>query len=206
MILQKSVAIGVIALFVGLSLIPLSDATINESEQMIPIEVSVMNSDGSVGTQTMELSQGALAELMSMLEEFAHYRNWHTFRYRLTQFFNNRPTLSGLRAMLDLELLDKLPGHPIMSYGKGYSLLARYHARMMAKRIFTTWSYPDSVGATVIWGNGLYLPPTQILLLRQTGFMVGFVGLYVYIPPFVQGRASTTFFIGTALFAYGLSA
>ena len=67
------------------------------------------------------------------------------------------------------------------------------------------WTYPGGFGTTVIWGDGLAMPPTQILLKRQLGFMVGFVGIYLHIPPFIKGMSSRTCFFGTTLFAYGVS-
>jgi hypothetical protein len=102
-----------------------------------------------------------------------------------------------------LDWLNNLPGRPIFSYGKGHKVLSRYHGRIQIKKIFSAWSYPGGFGTTVIWGNGLSSTPTQILLKRQIGFMIGFVGLYIYIPPLISGMSSRTLFMGSTLFAWG---
>ncbi len=204
MILKKGLAIGVIALLIGITYLPLSDAAINETEPMIPIELSVMNADGTIATKMVELSEEVLRELIPLLESFNDVQCRGTFFDRLSSFFNSHPSCSGLKDVVNLGLLATLPGTPIFSYGKGRSLITRYHGRVMVKKLITVWDYPDGIGATVIWGNGLALPPTQILLMRQMGFMIGFVGLYVYIPPLLQSTSST-FFMGSALFAYGVS-
>ncbi len=205
MILRKSLAIGVIALFIGLVYIPMSDANVNEKELMVPIELSVMNADGTIGTKILELSEDVIYELTDLLDELNHAQNKHGIIERLSRFFNDHPSCSGLKGLISADLLEKLPGNPIVSIGKGRSLAARYHGRVMAKKIITAWNYPDGLGATVIWGDGVTAQPTQILLKRQVGFMIGFVGLYVYIPPILEGMKSTTFFMGSSLFAYGIS-
>ena len=204
MILKKSIAIGIIALFIGMVFTPISGATVKETETMIPVEFSVLNADGTIGTTIMELSQTMIEELISIVEDLKSGNDQALLLDRLSTLFNCRQD-KGLKDVLNLDFLDNLPGSLILSYGKGRSLLARYHGRVMVKRIANVWNYQSNLGATVIWGNGITSAPTQILLKRQVGLMVGFVGLYMYIPPFVKGMQSSTFFVGSSMFAYGIS-
>ena len=106
----------------------------------------------------------------------------------------------------DIGLLSKLPGSPILSIGEGRQLLSRYHGRVQLKKLVSVWNYPGDIGATMIWGDGLTSMPTQVLIQKQIGIMVGFVGLYMYIPPLLEDMNSKTCFIGSALFAWGISA
>lgn len=204
MILKKSIAIGIIALFIGMVFTPISGATVKETETMIPVEFSVLNADGTIGTTVMEISQTLIEELMSIVEDLKNGNDQALLLDRLSTLFNCRQA-KGLKDVINIDFLDNLPGSPILSYGKGRSLLARYHGRVMVKRLANVWNYQSNLGATVIWGDGITSPPTQILMKRQVGFMVGFVGLYMYIPPFVKGMQSSTFFVGSSMFAYGIS-
>ncbi len=204
MILKRSIAIGVIALFLGMAIVPMSGAERNETKTMIPIELSVMNTDGTIGTKVIELSQDVLNELVSLLDELKDVQDKNTILDRLSRFFRDH-NHHGCDGLVNFELLEKLPGYPIFSYGKGRSLLTRYHGRIMAKKLVSMWNYPNGLGTTVIWGDGITHAPSQILLKRQVGFMVGFVGLYMYVPPMLEGMDSSTFFVGSTLFAYGVS-
>ena len=204
MILRKSLAIGVIALFIGLVFTPMSGATVKETETMIPVELSVMNADGTIGTTMIEFSQKTLDDLLDLLENLKNIQDKDTILERLSDLFDDHHT-RGLNSVINFELLEKIPGSIVLSYGKGRGFLTRYHGRIMAKKLISAWNYPTGLGATVIWGNGITHEPTQVLLKRQVGLMVGFVGLYVYIPPLLEGMGSSTFFVGSALFAHGVS-
>lgn len=206
MILKKSIAIGVIALFIGMIFTPMGGARLNETDTMIPIELSVLNADGTIGTKVVELSRSLLGELVDLLEDLKNVKDKNIVMDRLSRFFkDHHHDCDGFNGLVNFNLLDKLPGDPIFSYGKGRSLLTRYHGRVMAKKLVSVWNYPDGIGATVIWGDGIAHAPTQILLKRQVGFMVGFVGLYMYIPPLLEGMESSTFFVGSTMLAYGVS-
>jgi len=204
MILRKSIAIGIIALFIGMVFTPISGATVKETETMIPVEFSVLNADGTIGTTIMEISQTMIEELIDIVEDLKNGNDHALILERLSTLFNCRQA-KGLKDIINLDFLDNMPGSPILSYGKGHSLLARYHGRVAMKKLANIWNYQSNLGATVIWGDGFTSAPTQILLKRQVGFMVGFVGLYMYIPPFMKGMQSSTFFVGTSMFAYGIS-
>jgi hypothetical protein len=201
MLIKKSISIGVIALFIALAVVPMSSATVEEKETLIPIELSVVNADGSLGTKIISMTGEQVEEFIKLLDEIKDLTNRDSILERILDFFRH----NGLRNYFSMELLQLLPGKPIFSVGNGRSLLTRYHARFQAKKIFAGWHYPSGFGCTLIWGDGIIAPPTQVLLMRQIGFMIGFVGIYIYIPPLIQGTASRTCFVGSTLFAYGIS-
>ena len=203
--MKKTLAIGIIALFIGLTVSPVNSAPVDEKETMIPIQINAMAADGTIGTHTLSLSKSEVLSLIDLMDSMKKPgkpgRNLDDIIDRIKDFFDRDDGLLN-----DMGLLSKLPGHPIVSIGEGRELLARYHGRVQLKKLVSIWNYPDNAGATVIWGNGITAQPTQILLQKQIGIMVGFVGVYMYIPPIFENMNSKTCFIGSALFAWGLSA
>ena len=202
MTIKKSIAIGIIALFIGLSFTPVSSASMTELETTIPIEVGLVTDNGRFGTQTLSLTKEELTSLISIMDELKTLKNRDSLLERLLDLFDNK---KGLERIFDTDFLDVLPGNPIFSIGQGRELLARYHGRVQIKKLVSMWNYPSGFGTTVIWGNGLASAPTQVLLQRQIGFMIGFVGLYIYIPPLLENMQSRTCFVGSSVFAWGIS-
>ena len=202
MTIKKSIAIGIIALFIGLSFTPVSSASMTEPETTIPIEVGLVTDNGRFGTQTLSLTKEELTSLISIMDELKTLKNRDSLLERLLDLFDNK---KGLERIFDTDFLDVLPGNPIFSIGQGRELLARYHGRVQIKKLVSMWNYPSGFGTTVIWGNGLASAPTQVLLQRQIGFMIGFVGLYIYIPPLLENMQSRTCFVGSSVFAWGIS-
>lgn len=200
--MKKALAIGIIALFIGLSFTPVNSAAIEEKESRIPIQISSISANGILGTQTISLSESEILSLIDLVDSMNKPgRRPGDLWDKIRDLFNLDDGPLG-----DLGLLSKLPGNPIVSIGEGRELLSRYHGRVQFKKLISIWNYPGNNGATIIWGDGLTKVPTQILLQKQMGIMVGFVGVYVYIPPIFENMNSKTCFIGSALFAWGLSA
>ena len=202
---KKSIAIGIIALFIGLAITPMSSADINEKEeQNIPVEISFIENDGKITTETIKLTKEDIKALENLIQSLQTMKDEKEIIKKINTFFTNNYRYK-YGNIFNLDWLENLQGRQIFSYGKGNKYIARYHARLQIKKLFSTWLYPEGFGTTVIWGKGIYSPPTQILLKRQVGFMVGFVGLYIYIPPLMSGMNSRTFFMGSTLFAWGAS-
>jgi hypothetical protein len=203
---EKIMAVGVIALFLGLATTPvISGLEIGERRQQveeIPVEFSYYQADGKVVTKIQKLT---LEELQALEELAVKLRdaNNRVEALRIIKWFLTRSVIIG--KILESEWLEQLPGSPIFSFGVGRKVLAKYHGEIHLKKLFNVWHYPSKIGLTVIWGEGLSMSPTQILVQRQMGFMIGFVGLYVYIPPYVTGMNSKSFFVGSASFAWGIS-
>jgi len=202
---KKSIAIGIIALFIGLSFTPMNSANKAELKPTtIPVEVGMVTDNGRFGTQTIMVTQDELSSLIDLMDELRTLKNRDSLLDRIRDFFDNY-NKRGLERFFDMDLLNVLPGDPIFSIGQGRELLARYHGRIQLKKLVSIWNYPSGFGTTVIWGDGLAAQPTQVLLQRQIGIMIGFVGLYVYIPPLLEDMPSRTCFIGSSMFAWGIS-
>lgn len=203
MTIRKSIAIGIIALFIGLSFTPVSSANMTEPEETtIPIEVGMVTDNGRFGTQTLSLTTNELNSLIDLMDELKTLKNRDSLLERLLDLFDNK---KGLDRIFDMDLINILPGDPIFSIGQGRELLTRYHGRVQIKKLVSMWNYPSGFGTTVIWGDGLTSAPTQVLLQRQIGIMIGFVGLYIYIPPLLENMPSRTCFVGSSMFAWGIS-
>jgi hypothetical protein len=202
---KKGIAIGIIALFIGLASTPMSSANITEKEETdIPVEISICKNDGTTLKETVKLTKNDIKSIDNIIQDIQNTQNEAEIEEKITEvlIYCNSKQLGTLSTT---EWIENLPGRPIFSFGKSSKFLTRYHGRLQIKKLFSTWAYPTGFGTTIIWGNGIASPPTQILLKRQIGFMFGFVGLYVYIPPFISGMSSRTFFIGSSLLSYGAS-
>ena len=204
MTMKKSIAIGIIALFIGLSFTPMGGANENQPEATIPIQIGMINDRGVGNTQTISLSSGQVEGLIDAFDQLHSGRNQAAVLDRIVSLLTGS-NKKGLANLFDNDILDILPGNPIVSIGSGREILARYHGRLQIKKFFSIWNYPNGFGTTIIWGNGLAAPPTQILLKSQTGVMIGFAGIYLYVPSMLENMPSKTCFIGSAMFAWGLS-
>ncbi len=196
---KKSIAIGIIVLFIGSAILPMSGTAEARHVRPITIALMLMGADGFLKPRILTLTHGDLIKLIAFIDSLKLLKDGSVSIKDLLQGLSG----SSLSEILNLQWLEKLPGKPIISYGKGRTFITPYHARIQMKKLIAMWNYPDGIGATVIWGKGLSSKPTQILLKRQFGLMVGFVGIYIYIPPLIEGMPSTTCFIGSAKLAWG---
>jgi hypothetical protein len=204
MTMKKSIAIGIIALFIGLIFTPMGGANESIPEADIPIQIGVINEQGVGETQTLSLSFEDAQGLVEALDWLNKGKNTQSAIDRIRSLFDGY-NKRGVNNLFDDKILDILPGNPIVSIGSGREILTRYHGRLQIKKLFSIWNYPNGFGTTIIWGDGLTAPPTQILLKNQIGFMIGFVGLYMYIPAIFENMPSKTCFIGSTLFAWGIA-
>ena len=200
----KSISIGIIAIFIGLAFTPMgSTSSIENKETKLPVEISFYDNNGLKITEIIQLSINEIKTIEQFINELQNIQNEKDVEDKIEEFISYI-SKTGI-TYLPLDWIDNLPGNPIFSFGKGPKYLTRYHGRVQVKKIFSMWMYPSGFGTTVIWGNGLTAPPTQILLKRQLGFMVGFVGLYLHIPPLITGMTSRTCFFGTSALSWGVS-
>ncbi|OYT29870.1 hypothetical protein B6U98_01005 [Thermoplasmatales archaeon ex4572_165] len=198
---KKITAIGITALFLGLMVIPVQGAIIKEDVDIFPIELSFFKADGSIGSKIISLSSEEITELSTIIEQFSYKNDHNGLMNALRSFFKRCGKGEGMD-LFDKGIINVLPGCPIISIGEGRQL-SRYHGRVQFKKIVSTWSYPDN-GFSMIFGNNL--SPKQVLFQRQMGIMIGFVGIYVFIPKVLESQqAGITCFAGSALFAWGTS-
>lgn len=198
---KKITAIGITVLFLGLMVIPVQGTIIKEDVNIFPIELSFFKADGSIGSKIISLTSDQVTELSDIIEQFSYRNDRNGLMGALRSFFKRCGNSDGID-LFDKGLLNVLPGCPIISIGEGRQL-SRYHGRVQFKKLVSTWSYPDN-GLTMIIGNNL--SPKQVLFQRQMGVMIGFVGIYIYIPKVLESQnAGITCFAGSALFAWGMS-
>ena len=194
---KKITAIGITALFLGLMVIPVQGAIIKEDVNIFPIELSFFKADGSIGSKIISLRSEEITELSDIIEQFSYKNDHNGLMDALRSFFKKCGKEGGME-LFDKGVLGILPGNPIFSIGEGRQLLGRYHGRVQFKKLVSTWSYPEK-GLTII-------SPKQVLFQRQMGIMIGFVGLYIFIPKVLENQqAGITCFAGSALFAWGTS-
>jgi len=196
--LKKSIAIGIIALFIGSAMLPMSGTAEARHIRPVTIALMLMGADGFLKPRILTLTHGDLIKLIAFIDSLKLLKDRGM---SIKDLFQSLGT-GTLSEILNLQWLEKLPGKPIISYGKGRTYITPYHGRLQMKKLVAMWNYPD-IGATIVWGNGLSAKPTKILLNRQIGLMAGFVGIYIYIPPLIEGMPSTTCFIGSAKLAWG---
>ena len=198
---KKITAIGITALFLGLMVIPVQGAIIKEDVNIFPIELSFFKADGTIGSKIISLSSEEITELSDIIEQFSYKNDHNGLMHALRDFFKRYSNGEGME-LFDKGILNVLPGCPIISIGEGRQL-SRYHGRVQFKKLVSTWSYPDN-GFSMIFGNNL--SPKQVLFQRQMGIMIGFVGIYVFIPKVLESQqAGITCFAGSAMFAWGTS-
>ncbi|MDG6219002.1 MAG: hypothetical protein QCI00_06140, partial [Candidatus Thermoplasmatota archaeon] len=118
MTIKKTLVIGIIALFIGMSLTPISSAATEEKETMIPVQIGSLFLDGTLGAQTILLSRTELASLLEFMESFKRPGQLPENLINFIRSLIGRDRSNGL---LDLGILEKLPGNPIVSYGEGRS-------------------------------------------------------------------------------------
>jgi hypothetical protein len=199
---KKITAIGIITLFLALIVIPVQGTIIKEHETQFPIQLSTIQTDGSIGSQIISLTKDQVIELSNLINRFSYTKNWNEIVYALKGFFK-RHGISTYDSLFKTNFFDILPGCPILSIGEGREILTRYHGRVQFKKLINTWHYPDN-GFTMIFGNEV--SPKQILFQRQIGFMIGFVGIYLHIPKVLEHqKAGITCMVGSSLFARGTS-
>lgn len=180
-----------------------SSSIIDNEENKLPVEISFYDNNGVKITEIIKLSVNEIKTIEELINELQNIEDEKQLEDKVEEFIIQL-SRTGISYM-NLDWLDNLPGNPIFSFGKGPKYLTRYHGRVQVKKVASMWIYPNGFGTTVIWGNGFTMPPTQILLKRQMGLMVGFVGLYLHIPPLIKGMNSRTCFFGSTMFSWGVS-
>jgi hypothetical protein len=187
--IAKIFPIFIIALFIGASF-PVIGC---EKEAEILTEITFYRGDGKVTTEKIKLNKEDIRRLEWISAALQEGEDEEEIKKNLL-FFLGR-----------YDFLEKFPLYFIYSAGVGRKILTPYHGEMRVKKFFATWHYPTQFGSTIILGNRMFTPPIRILLGRQVGFVVGFVGLYIYVPPILPQLSSKTFLIGSAAYAWGIA-
>ena len=205
--------IGVVILFAGLILNPAIAQEIPQcelQEKTINVEYAMVNLDGSMTTEKIELSEqeftefhGILSELMEKLKSADHLDDIEeiidsTF-YRTGLFSTEHPILNWILNALSLYKLPRSRAY-VISQGWGFKINPFKNHNLNLYRPLTVWQYSDRSGYAIP-GKTLILKPSpfniEVLHGRQIGMMTQFFGLYIFVSqPFPQ--KCWTFFMGSA--------
>ena len=210
------VVIGVIILFVGLSIGPV---TANESlenelqDEVVNIECALFDLDGSVTIEKFTLSEQEFKELEVMLSEFMEKIQSATDRNDVinivnTFFGDNHPVLSFILKPLNIYKMFRNRAF-VVSQGWSYKLNPFKDNSVEMYKPFNCWYYSDQSKFEMLSRTFILrydrLLDMDIECLRgmQIGMMTHFRGIYIYVarpPP----EKSYTFFMGTAHRIMGL--
>ena len=213
---HKMVVIGVIILFVGLSIGPVTASKSPENElqdEVVNIECALLDLDGSVTIEKFTLSEQEFKELEVMLSEFMEKIQSATDRNDViniidTFFGDKHPVLSFILKSLNIYKMFRNRAF-VVSQGWSYKLNPFKDNSVETQKPFNCWYYSDQSkfempSRTFILRHGRFLD-MDIECLRgiQIGMMTRFRGIYIYVaqpPP----EKSYTFFMGTAHHIMGL--
>lgn len=206
--LKKYAAIGIIALFLGMIAVPGFGMAVEKEEKEIPIELSLVNIDGSIDTHRILLTGEQLRELTDLVGSFDEgCDDGDSILDKILDFLKGCDKDDGCKkGGLIKALLKKLPGHTVLSIGADQDFIAQDHCgKMKMKKLINVWYYPtDDFSCTMIWEDGLMKMPSQTLMNRQIGVMIGFVGLHIEFPSMIPGLAGTTCTFGKAGLVWGM--
>ncbi|MCK5258698.1 MAG: hypothetical protein KAJ69_04190 [Thermoplasmatales archaeon] len=213
---RKMIVMGVIALFVGLSIGPVNALEFPENEmqdEVVNIEYALVDLDGTVIIEKFTLSEQEFKELEVMLSEFMEKIQSATdhddVMNILNTFLRNRhPVLSFILKPLSSYKMFRNRAF-IVSQGWGHKLNPFKNSSAEIYKLFNFWHYTNRSefgmpSGTFILRHGSFFD-TNAKVLRgiQIGMMTRFRGIYMYIARPLYEK-SYTFFMGTAHHVVGL--
>ena len=213
---RKMIVMGVMALFVGLSISPVNALEFPEDEmqdEVVNIEYALVDLDGTVTIEKFILSEQEFKELEVMLSEFMEKIQSATDRNDViniinTFFGNKHPVLSFILKPLNIYKMFRNRAF-VVSQGWSYKLNPFKDNSVEMYKPFNCWYYSDQskfemLSRTFILRHGRLLDmDIECLRGMQIGMMTRFRGIYIYVarpPP----EKSYTFFMGTAHHIMGL--
>lgn len=207
--IKKTLAIGIIALFIGLATAPMMSGNsiirvekTTVQKNITPIELTIYQPNGAVTTEIQELTAEDIQTLEQLYITLNSATNKAEAQNILKAFIENiGKTKGALGCYIGKGLI---PGRNIFSIGIGGIIRTRlYDIKITPLKLFRMWRYTD-LGVTLIT-NGII--PTKFLWGRQIGCMAGFFGIHIYIPAEFgfQGRKSFSLFVGHTALASGFS-
>ncbi|MFO8077485.1 MAG: hypothetical protein R6U21_02420, partial [Thermoplasmatota archaeon] len=205
---KKGMILGIIALFISVSMAPALTAVPKNTEQKdtIAIELASIASDGSQQIETLDLTEDEAANLQlsltSLLELIRSIKDKSSLIDLLQLFFNGNeyPILSKIITNLfNSQLLENR--QIVVSEGWNYDLNPFKKTEKDVMKPLTIWRYAESSdklpipsSTSIIRFNPM---ETETYTGSQLGLLVRFKGIYVHIPQKLPEQ-SFTFFIGFA--------
>jgi len=213
---RKIIVMGVIALFVGLSIGPVNAIEFPENErkdEVVNIEYALVDLDGTVIIEKFTLSEREIKEFEVMLSEFME---------KIQSATNNNEAMNIINTFLkDRHPVLSIILKPINSYkmfrnrvfivSQGWSHKLNLFKNNSADiyKLFNFWHYSNRSnfgipsGTFFLRHGRLFNTDAKFLRGIQVGMMTRFRGLHVYIARPLPEK-SYTFFIGSAHHIVGL--
>jgi len=213
---RKMIVMGVIALFVGLSISPVNALEFPENEmqdEVVNIEYALVDLDGTVIIEKFTLSEQEFKEWEVMLSEFMEKIQSATdhddVMNILNTFLRNRhPALSFILKPLSSYKMFRNRVF-IVSQGWGHKLNPFKNSSAEIYKLFNFWHYTNrfefgiSSGTFILRHGRLFDTDATFLRGIQVGMMTCFKGIYIYVARPLPEK-SYTFFMGTAHHVVGL--
>ena len=98
--IKKHIAIGIIALFIGISISPVMSASSEPQKSMIPIQLMVQRGDGSLGETSISLEAKDVQDFLEFLDELTTMNKRDGILERIQDFFKYR-NAKGLQDLFD---------------------------------------------------------------------------------------------------------
>lgn len=203
---EKATILAVAMLFISILAMPVIVAEKQTQQRTFPVELSSVQSDGTIKTEIYQLSNGDLASLLEKLQNLLDLLNGVTDKNKLLDLLlellrgEGNPIISKiLQNLIDSNFA--LDSNLVMSCGFGYNLNPFKELKTEIIKPIVFWQYSSmnevmQIPSTtaIVKFNPFKL---QTSMGSQFGFMFRFKGIYVHVPQ-QYPMQSFTFFIGTA--------
>lgn len=214
--INKKITIALIALFIGLAISPMINGNPalkiekNQKEKIsLPVEIAFLQPNQITTKETYDLN----TEDIKILEDVIKSLNSITSTNTITDLFDKLISLLENNAgILNLLSPNLRTGPVILSIGNEKHFLIKYLPKIKTNELFHIWHYSSEWSTTLILFKQLSQSPIKILHGKQTGFMFGFRGIYIYVPkayiniPDLNPEIEEIcIFLGSTIFAGGIA-
>jgi len=211
--------LGVIILFAGLAVNPAIAQEVIEKElqeETINVEFALVNPDGSISTEKIELTEQEFVELQTTILELLEKLESATdlddvekiigsTTFQVGSFWLKHPILAWILDFLSSYKLPRSRSY-VISQGHGFKMIPLRNHKIDIYRPLTLWQYSDRWGYDLPDKTLVFKPsPFNIELLhgRQIGIMTHFFGIYIFVSQPIPQKC-WTFFMGSARRVVGL--
>jgi hypothetical protein len=216
---KQILMIGVLILFAGLAINPAISKNIPESEiqeQTINVEYAMINSDGALTTEKIELSEQEFVELQYIISELMEKLESADDLYDISDIIDSifyerglfgfeHPILNWILNFLSLYKLPRSRAY-VISQGWGFKINPFKNHNLNLYRPLTIWQYSEKWGYDIPGITFILRPSpfnTELLHGKQIGMMTHFFGLYIFVSQPVPQK-SWTFFMGSVRHIFGI--
>lgn len=204
---RKAIAIWVVLLLVVMTfnIVEANEKTEkNQNLKTSSIEIAYIEEDGSVTTETIDITEEEISQLEKYVTSFIEKINSNKDSnlqslFELFKYFLKNNIFSRFFKRIFDRLFDFFKKPFVASIGHGLKLNPFKKSSMKLTKGFSLWRY--SSGSTFVftpWGLD-----TQFYHGRQIGVLKGFRGIYIYFAKSFPEK-STTFFMGRAKSVKGI--